>query len=144
MSFNSKFFKQGLRPLKNLLPDNLNKIFKKEGALFFEINKNWNRIIGDEFFNFSRPLKLKRSSDECLLIIQTDKKFTLEIDYLRDDIIEKINSFCGYNAVQKIKVISKDQQFSKNIKKEISKSLSEKIETITNPKLKEVFLKFKN
>jgi len=144
MTFNSKIFKQGLRPIKNLLPDNLNKIFKKEGALFFEINKNWNMIIGDEFFNFSRPLKLKKSSDGCLLIIQTDKKFSLEIDYLRDDIIEKINSFCGYNAVQKIKVISKDQQFSKNIKKEISKSLSEKIETITNPKLREVFLKFKN
>jgi len=144
MTFNSKIFKQGLRPIKNLLPDNLNKIFKKEGALFFEINKNWNRIIGDEFFNFSRPLKLKKNSDGCLLIIQTEKKFTLEIDYLRDDIIEKINSFFGYNAVQKIKVISKDQQFSKNIKKEISKSLSEKIESITNPKLKEVFLKFKN
>jgi len=144
MTFSSKIFKQGLRPIKNLLPDNLNKIFKKEGALFFEINKNWKRIIGDEFFNFSSPLKLKKISDGCLLIVQTDKKFTLEIDYLRDDIIEKINSFCGYNAVQKIKVISKDQQFAKNIKKEISKSLSEKIETITNPKLKEVFLKFKN
>ena len=41
----NKAFAQGLRPLQSLLSENVKKILKKDGFVYFEIIKNWKNIV---------------------------------------------------------------------------------------------------
>ena len=66
----------------------------------------------------------------------------IEIEYSRDQIIEKINSYFGFNAINKIQIISKNT--SSEIKKKkitLSSNILKKINEIKNQNLKEIFLK---
>ena len=66
----------------------------------------------------------------------------IEIEYSRDQIIEKINSYLGFNAINKIQIISKEPSFELTKKKIVlSESILKKINEIKSNNLKEIFLK---
>jgi len=66
----------------------------------------------------------------------------IEIEYSRDQIIEKINSYLGFNAINKIQVISKSSFFEVKKKKIVlSENILKKINEIKSKNLKEIFLK---
>ena len=66
----------------------------------------------------------------------------IEIEYSRDQIIENINSYLGFNAINKIQIISKDSSFEIKKKKIIlNENILKKINEIKNKNLKEIFLK---
>ena len=113
----NKLFTQGLRPLQSLLPENAKKILKKDGFVYFEIIKNWKNIVGEKMFKDTSPLKIKKINDENILSINVNKNIMIEIEYSRDQIIENINSYLGFNAINKIQIISKDSSFE--IKKKL-------------------------
>jgi hypothetical protein len=138
----NKLFTQGLRPLQSLLPENAKKILKKDGFVYFEIIKNWKNIVGEKIFKNVVPLKIKKINNENILLINVNKNIMIEIEYSRDQIIEKINSFLGYNAINKIQIFSKE--FSSEIKKKkiiLSENILKKINEIKSKDLKEIFLK---
>jgi len=140
--FSNKLFTQGLRPLKSLLPENAKKILKKDGFVYFEIIKNWKNIIGEKMFKDVVPLKIKKINNENILLINVNKNIMIEIEYSRDQIIEKINSYLGFNAINKIQIISKDSSFEIKKKKIIlSENILKKINEIKSKNLKEIFLK---
>jgi hypothetical protein len=140
--FSNKLFTQGLRPLKSLLPENAKKILKKDGFVYFEIIKNWKNIIGEQMFKDVVPLKIKKINNENILLINVNKNIMIEIEYSRDQIIEKINSYLGFNAINKIQIISKDSSFEIKKKKIIlSENILKKINEIKSKNLKEIFLK---
>ena len=140
--FSNKLFTQGLRPLKSLLPENAKKILKKDGFVYFEIIKNWKNIIGEKMFKDVAPLKIKKINNENILLINVNKNIMIEIEYSRDQIIEKINSYLGFNAINKIQIISKDSSFEIKKKKIIlSDNILKKINEIKSKNLKEIFLK---
>jgi hypothetical protein len=140
--FSNKLFTQGLRPLKSLLPENAKKILKKDGFVYFEIIKNWKNIIGEKMFKDVAPLKIKKINNENILLINVNKNIMIEIEYSRDQIIEKINSYLGFNAINKIQIISKDSSFEIKKKKIIlSENILKKINEIKSKNLKEIFLK---
>ena len=140
--FSNKLFTQGLRPLKSLLPENAKKILKKDGFVYFEIIKNWKNIIGEKMFKDVAPLKIKKINNENILSINVNKNIMIEIEYSRDQIIEKINSYLGFNAINKIQIISKDSSFEIKKKKIIlSDNILKKINEIKSKNLKEIFLK---
>ena len=113
----NKLFTQGLRPLQSLLPENVKKILKKDGFVYFEIIKNWKNIVGEKMFKNVAPLKIKKINNENILSINVNKNIMIEIEYSRDQIIEKINSYLGFNAINKIQIISKDSSFEIKKKK---------------------------
>ena len=113
----NKLFTQGLRPLQSLLPENAKKILKKDGFVYFEIIKNWKNIVGEKMFKDTSPLKIKKINDENILSINVNKNIMIEIEYSRDQIIENINSYLGFNAINKIQIISKDSSFEIKKKK---------------------------
>ena len=138
----NKLFTQGLRPLQSLLPENAKKILKKDGFVYFEIIKNWKNIVGEKLFKDTAPLKIKKINNENILSINVNKNIMIEIEYSRDQIIEKINSYLGFNAINKIQIISKDSSFEIKKKKIIlNENILKKINEIKNKNLKEIFLK---
>jgi len=140
--FSNKLFTQGLRPLQSLLPENAKKILKKDGFVYFEIIKNWKNIVGEKMFKDVSPLKIKKINNENILTINVNKNIMIEIEYSRDQIIEKVNSYLGFKAINKIQIISKD--FSFEIKKKkiiLSENTLKKINEIKSKNLKEIFLK---
>ena len=138
----NKLFTQGLRPLQSLLPENAKKILKKDGFVYFEIIKNWKNIVGEKMFIDTAPLKIKKVNNENILSINVNKNILIEIEYSRDQIIEKINSYLGFNAINKIQIISKDSSFEIKKKKIIlNENILKKINEIKSKNLKEIFLK---
>ena len=138
----NKLFTQGLRPLQSLLPENAKKILKKDGFVYFEIIKNWKNIVGEKMFKDVSPLKIKKINNENILTINVNKNIMIEIEYSRDQIIEKVNSYLGFKAINKIQIISKDSSFEIKKKKIIfSENTLKKINEIKSKNLKEIFLK---
>ena len=138
----NKLFTQGLRPLQSLLPENAKKILKKDGFVYFEIIKNWKNIVGEKLFKDTAPLKIKKINNENILSINVNKNIMIEIEYSRDQIIENINSYLGFNAINKIQIISKDSSFEIKKKKIIlNENILKKINEIKSKNLKEIFLK---
>jgi len=138
----NKLFTQGLRPLQSLLPENAKKILKKDGFVYFEIIKNWKNIVGEKMYKDVIPFKIKKTNNENILSINVNKNIMIEIEYSRDQIIEKINSYLGFNAINKIQIISKEPSFELTKKKIVlSVNILKKINEIKSNNLKEIFLK---
>jgi hypothetical protein len=137
----NKKFTQGLRPLQSLLPENAKKILKKDGFVYFEIIKNWKNIVGEKMFKCVVPLKIKKINNENILSINVNKNVMIEIEYSRDQIIEKINSYLGFKAIHKIQIISKDSSLEIKKKITLSENILKKINEIENENLKKIFLR---
>lgn len=130
-----------MRPLQSLLPENAKKILKKDGFVHFEIIKNWKNIIGEKMLKDVTPVKIKKINNENILSINVNKSVMIEIEYSRDQIIERINSYLGFNAINKIQILSKNS--SVEIKKRkilLDEKIIKKINEIKNEKIKEIFL----
>ena len=74
------------------------------------------------------------------------KHHILDIDYSRDYIIEKLNSYFGYHFVSKIVInsfkVSKIKNHTINNAPSWNENLANKIELIKNEKLKNTFKNF--
>ena len=137
----NKKFTQGLRPLQSLLPENAKKILKKDGFVYFEIIKNWKNIVGEKMFKCVAPFKIRKINNENILSINVNKNVMIEIEYSRDQIIEKINSYLGFKAIHKIQIISKDSSLEIKKKITLSENILKKINEIENENLKKIFLR---
>ncbi|GDX34867.1 hypothetical protein LBMAG17_0820 [Candidatus Pelagibacterales bacterium] len=137
----NKAFAQGLRPLQSLLSENVKKILKKDGFVYFEIIKNWKNIVGEKMFKDVSPVKIKKINNENILSINVNKNVMIEIEYSRDQIIEKINGYLGFNAIHKIQINSIDESFKIKKRFILSDNILKKINEIKNKNLKEIFLK---
>ena len=137
----NKAFAQGLRPLQSLLSENIKKILKKDGFVYFEIIKNWKNIVGEKMFKDVSPVKIKKINNENILSINVNKNVMIEIEYSRDQIIEKINGYLGFNAIHKIQINSIDTSFKIKKRFTLSDNILKKINEIKNKNLKEIFLK---
>ena len=128
--------------MQSLLPENAKKILKKDGFVHFEIIKNWKNIIGEKMFKNVSPIKIKKINNENILIVNVNKNIMIEIEYSRDQIIDKINSYLGFYAINKIQILSNHS--SKEIKKNrailLNEKIIKKINEIKNEKIKEIFL----
>ncbi len=127
--------------MQSLLPENAKKILKKDGFVHFEIIKNWKNIIGEKMLKDVTPVKIKKINNENILSINVNKSVMIEIEYSRDQIIERINSYLGFNAINKIQILSKNS--SVEIKKRkilLDEKIIKKINEIKNEKIKEIFL----
>ena len=77
--------------------------FNKQGFAQNYILENWDSIVGPSFEEKSIPIKLKIEKIGGYLVIACDGSTALELEYLKEDIIEKINSYYGFQAINKIK-----------------------------------------
>ena len=131
---------QGLRSFSDTLPKNIKKIIKKKGHIYSETLNNWKYIVGDEIFKFSYPRFFKHSNKfgvSCL-IIMVKRGHEIDLEYSKKQIIDKMNSYFGYKVVEKIKLVSFDENQT-NTNKNKSKNLS-----VTNSKYANKIFDIKN
>lgn len=146
--FNQYKVYQGLRPIKSLLPKDVRKLISSHQNSFDDLKSKWNTIVGNEIALLCKPDKLKQSSinNEKVLFINVPREHIIEIDYSRDYIVEKTNSYFGYSFINKIIInsfkVSKVKNDTVNKAPILNKKLSKKIKLIKNEKLQNAFNEF--
>ena len=141
-----------------LLPFARNLLGKK-GFIEVDIITKWADIVGKELAGYSFPQKISFKkgckNDGTLYLCVTTGAFALEIQHREKYILDKINTYFGYNAVSGIKIIQNQQAAATNpdlvneyekpyaykLNKEEEKYIENLAEPIDNPKLKAIIAK---
>ena len=139
---------QGLRSFKDTLPKNIKRIIIKKGHIFSETLNNWKYLVGDSFFKISYPKSFKNSNKfgTSTLLVMVKRGHEIDVEYSKNQIIDKINIYFGYKVIDKIKLISfNDRQdiYKKNHLKNKSMTHNKhvnKIINIKNDKIKKSLL----
>ena len=137
-----KNFIQGLRPFSSSIPKTLKKYLKKGGYNYSSIVDNWTKMVSKKISDSCYPITVKMGKEmrNGTLILNVLHGKELEIEYAKKDIIDKINSFFGYNCINQItlkivqeKIKTRHNQFPKI--KNLTK-INEKIDKVNNSQLK--------
>jgi len=139
---------QGLRSFKDTLPKNIKKIIVKKGHIFSETLNNWKYIVGAELFQISYPKSFKNSNKFGVSTLQVMAKRGHEIDleYSKKEIMNKMNSFFGYQVVEQLKLISSDstqtkfKKIDRNENNVTNNKYTDRIKDIKNNKIKNSLL----
>ena len=138
----SKNFIQGLRPFSSSIPKTLKKHLKKGGYNYSNIVDNWTKMVNKKISDFAYPLSIKmgREMKNGTLILNVLHGKELEIEYEKKEIIDKINSFFGYECISQItlKVIQEKIKPAQSLFPEVKNfpKINEKINKIDNSQLK--------
>ena len=135
-------FIQGLRPFSSSIPKTLKKHLKKGGYNYSNIVDNWTKMVNKKISDACYPINVKMGKEmrDGTLILNVIHGKEMEVEYEKTDIIDKINSFFGYNCISHIslkivrnKIEDKDKVFPKV--KNFSK-IKEKLNKVNNEELK--------
>jgi hypothetical protein len=137
-----KNFIQGLRPFSASIPKTLKKHLKKGGYNYSNIVDNWTKMVSKKISDSCYPLTIKMNKEmkNGILILNVLHGKELDIEYAKKEIIDKINSFFGYNCINQINLkivhekIEPKKRFFPRIKD--LKKISQRIEKVDNSHLK--------
>ena len=139
---------QGLRPFSNSIPKNLKKYLRKSGYNYSNIVDNWTRMVSKKISDVCYPVtvKMEKGMKDGNLIINVIHGKEMEIEYAKNEIIDKINSFFGFNCIKKISLkIVEDKIMNKNKMlpriKDLKK-IDEKIKKVNDAQLKKSLSNF--
>ena len=135
---------QGLRSFKDTLPKNIKRVIKKKGHIYSETLDNWKYIVGDKLFKVCLPKSFKNSNKfgVSTLLVTVKRGHEVDLEYSKNEIMDKMNSFFGYSVVEKLKFISfnDEKKISLNVNEEnknlINNKYQKKIDDIKNTKIK--------
>ena len=133
---------QGLRSFKNTLPTKVKRIISRKGQIYSKTLDNWKYIVGDELFKFCYPKSFKSSNKlgSSILNVMVKRGHEIDVEYSKKIILDRMNSFFGYNVVEKIKLITFQGEKDKIKKNKITNydknKYMEKISKIKNDKIK--------
>ena len=102
----TRSFIQGLRPFSSSIPKTLKKHLKKGSYNFSNIVDNWTKLVNKEISNSCYPLSIKLGKEmkNGTLVLNVVHGKELKIEYKKSEILDKINSFFGYNCIDNIKL----------------------------------------
>ena len=135
-------FVQGLRPFSKTIPKTLKKHLRKGGYNYSNIIDNWTKLVSKKIANACYPITVKmgKNMKDGNLVLNVIHGKEVEVEYEKKEIIDKINSFFGYNCISHItlKIVqntikNKEKIFPKI--KNFSK-IEEKMNNIDNTELK--------
>ena len=138
----TKNFIQGLRPFSSSLPHGLKKILKKGGYNFSNIVDNWVKMVGKDISSSCYPSTIKTTKDmnNGTLFLSVIHGNELDVEYKKQEIIDKINSFFGFNCIKEIKLkIVQKKRTTKQTKESSEQNFlrySNKLDNIQNKELK--------
>ncbi len=138
----TKSFIQGLRPFSSSIPKTLKKYLKKGGYNYSNIIDNWTSITSKKISDACYPLSVKMNKEMRggTLILNVIHGKEMEVEYEKNEIIDKINSFFGYNCISNIILKIVQEKVEKN-KKTFAKinnldKINEKMDKVSNENLK--------
>tara|TARA_B110000444_G_scaffold78995_1_gene74718 strand:- start:12 stop:497 length:486 start_codon:yes stop_codon:yes gene_type:complete len=135
-------FIQGLRPFSSSIPKTLRKHLRKGGYNYSNIIDNWTKMVSKKISDASYPVTIKMGKEmrNGALILNVIHGKEMEIEYEKGEIIEKINSFFGYNCISSItlKIVQEKINLSEKVYPKIKNlsRLKEKMSKVDNKGLK--------
>ena len=135
-------FLKGLRPFSNSIPKTLKKYLRKSGYNYSNIIDNWTKMVNKKISDACYPVTVKMGKEmrNGTLVLNVIHGKEMEIEYEKTEIIDKINSFFGYNCISQItlkivqnKINPLERVFPKL--KNLSK-IEKKMNTVNNEDLK--------
>ena len=135
-------FIQGLRPFSNSIPKTLKKHLRKGGYNYSHIVDNWTKMMTKKISDACYPITVKMGKEmkDGALVLNVLHGKELEIEYEKQEIMDKINSFFGYNCISQVtlkiieeKIKPNQSQFPKI--KDVSR-IDKKMDKVNNNQLK--------
>ena len=141
----SKTYVQGLRSFGNTLPRGIKQILKKNGYNYSEIISKWNLLVGKDISDYCYPksIKMSRENKNGALILLVERGNEINVEYSKKDIINKINSYFGYQLISEIRlqtfspINKKEREKEKNIISNSPKKFEKKINEIKNKDIRD-------
>ena len=99
-------FIQGLRPFSSSIPKTLKKHLRKGGYNYSNIVDNWTNMVSKKISDACYPTTVKMGKEmrDGTLVLNVIHGKEMEVEYEKREIIDKINSFFGYNCIGHIKL----------------------------------------
>ena len=138
----SNTFIQGLRPFSKSIPRGLKKLLKKGNYNFSNIVDNWTKMVGKDISHACYPdtIKMGKEMNNGILVLNVIHGNELTVEYGKQGIIDKINSFFGFKCIKEVKLkviqekkISRQQQLTMS---ETKKNYNNELKNINNTDLK--------
>jgi len=100
----SQTFIQGLRPFSSSIPKTLKKHLRKGGYNYSNIVDNWTKMVSKKISDTCYPIKVKMGKEmrDGTLFLNVIHGKEIEVEYEKKEIIDKINSFFGYNCISQV------------------------------------------
>ena len=105
------------------------QILGKEWGLYSSLLENWREIVGEEYAKVTTPVKVmfqnsrsgegKHRQENGVLHISLPRGLAMEFSFLTGQILQRVNSFFGYKAIERI-------IFEHNLQPLVSYDMSEK------------------
>ena len=137
----TKTFIQGLRPFSSSIPKTLRKHLKKGGYNFSNIVDNWTKIVSEKISDACYPITVKMGKEmkDGVLVLNVIHGREMEIEYKKNEIMDKINSFFGYNCISNVtlKIVSNKINKKKLFPKiQNFEKIEEKMKNVKDDRLK--------
>ena len=135
-------FIQGLRPFSSTIPKTLKKHLRKGGYNYSSIVDNWTKIVNKKISDSCYPITVKMGKEmrDGTLVLNVIHGKEMEIEYEKNEIIDKINSFFGYNCISHVtlKIVQDKIKFNKKVFTKIKNfsKIEEKMGKVNNKELK--------
>ena len=143
-----KNFTQGLRHFSSSIPKTLKKHLKKGGYNYSNIVDNWNKMVSKKISDCCYPITIKMEKEmrNGTLVLNVLHGKELEIEYAKEEIIDNINSFFGYNCISQVtlKIVQEKIKTTKDRLPKIKNlsKINKKIDNVKNNQLKSLLSNF--
>jgi|TARA_B100001093_G_scaffold415877_1_gene406389 hypothetical protein len=139
-------FIQGLRPFSKSLPYGVKRLLRKGSYNFSNIVDNWAKMVGKDLSNACYPstVKMGKEMSNGVLVLNIIHGNELAIEYSKQEIMDKINSFFGFKCIKEIKlrVVNEKKALKKKLPlNETKLNYSNNLENVKNKELKKTLNK---
>lgn len=100
--------RNGVRDVGSLLPDVGGVAFKRFGFVQGALLGRWREIVGPVYARWSVPDSLRfprGQKTEGTLTIRVEGPFSVQLQHVAPQIIERVNRILGHNAVSRLKLV---------------------------------------
>ena len=135
-------FIQGLKPFSSSIPKTLKKHLRKGGYNYSNIVDNWTKMVSKKISDACYPITVKMGKEmkDGTLVLNVLHGKELEIEYEKNEIMDKLNSFFGYNCISQVtlKVVQEKIPLKKNKFPKINNiiKINENIDRVKDAQLK--------
>jgi hypothetical protein len=91
-----------MRPAASLLRKLVSPAFRRQGFAEADIITKWPLIVGPLLADHSLPERLRSSAEGGTLTVTVEGAYGLELQHLQSVIIDRINGYFGYKAVNRL------------------------------------------
>jgi hypothetical protein len=138
----TRVFIQGLRPFSSSIPKTLRKHLRKGGYNYSNIVDNWTKMVSKKVSDACYPLTVKmgKKMRDGTLVLNVIHGKEMEVEYEKKEIIDKINSFFGYNCISQVslKIVQDTMKTNEKVFPKIKNfsKIEEKMNRVTDEGLK--------